>query len=101
MALIDRFAERSVLDGVLRDVRSGQSQVLVLHGEPGVGKSALMEYAARQAWGCRVLWAAGVESEMELPYAALQQLCTPVLDRLDGLPAPQQEALGVAFGLSA
>ena len=101
MELIDRGAERILLDGVLRDVRSGQSRVLVLHGDPGVGKSALMHYLASQASGCRLIRAAGVESEMELAYAALHQLCAPMLDRLDHLPPPQREALGTAFGLSA
>ena len=100
MELIDRRAERSLLDALLRDVRSGQSQVLVFHGDPGVGKSALMEYAAERADGCRVLRAAGVESEMELPYATLQQLCAPMLDRLGHLPPPQRDALETAFGLS-
>ena len=66
---------------MLRDVRSGQSRVLVLQGDPGVGKSALMDYVARQAEGCRLVRAAGVESEMELAYAALHQLCMPLLDR--------------------
>ncbi len=101
MELIDRRAERSLLDGVLRDVRSGKSRVLVLRGDPGVGKSALMEYLAEQAIGCRLVRAAGVESEMELAYAALHQLCAPLLDRLDDLPAPQRDALSIAFGLSA
>src|SRR6201993_4500205 len=101
MELIDRFAERGLLDSVLRDVRSGQRRVLVLHGDPGVGKSALMDYVARQAGGCRVVRAAGVESEMELTYAALHQLCIPLLDRLDHLPAPQRDALSIAFGMSA
>jgi DNA-binding CsgD family transcriptional regulator len=101
MELIDRFAERGLLDSVLHDVRSGQSRVLVLHGDPGVGKSALMDYVARQAGGCRVVRAAGVESEMELAYAALHQLCIPLLDRLDHLPAPQRDALSIAFGMSA
>src|SRR5215475_9050225 len=101
MKLIDRHAERSLLDGVLRDVRSGQSRVLVLHGDPGVGKSALMEYVAGQASGCRLVRAAGVESEMELAYAALHQLCLPMLDRLDRLPPPQRDALETAFGRSA
>ena len=99
--MIDRRAECSLLDGVLRAVRSGESRVLVLHGDPGVGKSALMEYAAGQASGCRLVRAAGVESEMELAYAALQQVCAPMLDHLDRLPAPQRDALSVAFGLSA
>ena len=88
MELIDRGAERRLLDAVLRDVRSGQSRELVLHGDPGVGKSALMQYLADQASGCRVIRAAGVESEMELAYAALHQLCAPMLDRLDHLPPP-------------
>ena len=101
MELIDRGAERRLLDGVLRDVRSGHSRVLVLHGDPGVGKSALMKYLAGHTSGCRVIRAAGVESEMELAYAALHQLCAPMLDRLDHLPPPQRDALGTAFGLSA
>src|SRR5262245_58382462 len=101
MELVDRFAERSLLDGVLGDVRSGQSRVLVLHGDPGAGKSALMEYVAGHASGCRLVRAAGVESEMELAYAALQQLCAPMLDHLEHLPPPQRDALGTAFGLSA
>ena len=101
MELIDRFTERGLLDSVLHDVRSGKRRVLVLHGDPGVGKSALMDYAARQAGGCRVVHAAGVESEMELAYAALHQLCIPLLDRLDHLPAPQRDALSIAFGMSA
>ncbi|MGY4652612.1 AAA family ATPase [Mycobacterium sp. URHB0021] len=86
MELIDRLPERSVLDGVLRDVRVGQSRVLVLHGEAGIGKSALMEYVAVQAEGFRLFRATGVESEMELAYAALHQLCLPMLDHLDRLP---------------
>ena len=101
MHLIDRRAECSLLDGVLRDVRSGESRVLVLHGDPGVGKSALLEYLARNATDCRLVRAAGVESEMELAYAALHQLCLPMVDHLDRLPAPQRDALSVAFGLSA
>jgi DNA-binding CsgD family transcriptional regulator len=101
MELIGRGAERRLLDEVLRDVRSGQSRVLVLHGDPGVGKSALLGYLAGRASGCRLVRAAGVESEMELPYAALQQLCAPMLSHLDHLPPPQRDALGTAFGLSA
>src|SRR6201991_669058 len=101
MELIDRLYERRVLDGLLREVRSGQSRVLVLHGEAGVGKSALMEYVAERAEGCRLFRAAGVDSEMELAYAALHQLCIPLLGRLDHLPAPQRDALSIAFGMSA
>jgi DNA-binding CsgD family transcriptional regulator len=96
-----RRAEREVLDRLLQAVRSGQSGVLVVSGEPGVGKTALLESAIISASGFRVARAAGVESEMELAFAALQQLCAPLLDRLDRLPAPQQDALGVAFGLRA
>jgi predicted ATPase len=100
MELIDRLAERSLLDGVLRDVRSGQSRVLVLHGDPGVGKTALVEYVSDHASGCRLVRAAGIESEMELAYAALHQLCAPMLEHLEHLPPPQRDALGTAFGLS-
>jgi hypothetical protein len=70
-------------------------------GEAGVGKTALLEYLAGQASGCRVVRAAGIQSEMELAFAGLHQLSAPMLDRLDGLPAPQREALRTAFGMSA
>ena len=73
----------------------------MVHGEPGVGKSALLEYLAGRAAGCRVVRTAGVESEMELAFAGLHQLLAPVLDRVEGLPGPQREALGTAFGVSA
>jgi hypothetical protein len=73
--------------------------VLVLRGEPGVGKTALLEYAIEEAAGLYVTRVAGVESEMELAFAALQQLCAPMVDKLEGLPDPQRHALGVAFGL--
>jgi DNA-binding CsgD family transcriptional regulator len=96
-----RRVEREVLDRLLEAVRGGQSRVLVVSGEPGVGKTALLQSAIEAASGFRVARAVGVESEMELAFAALQQLCAPMLDRLDRLPAPQQEALGVAFGLRA
>ena len=101
MKMIDRRGECARLDRVLRDVRFGKSRVLVLCGDPGVGKSALMEHLAEQATGCRLVRAAGVESEMELAYAALHQLCAPLLDRVDDLPPPQRDALSIAFGLSA
>src|ERR1700730_10895056 len=81
--------------------RDRRSAVLVLRGEAGVGKTALLEYATERADGCQVMRAVGVESEMELPFAALQQLCAPLLDRPAQLPAPQRDALGVAFGLRA
>ncbi|AWB92086.1 helix-turn-helix transcriptional regulator [Aeromicrobium chenweiae] len=101
MELIDRRAECRQLDEVLNAARSGVGGALVLRGDPGVGKSALMEYVVRQAAGCRVVRVAGVESEKELAYAGLQHLCTPILDRLDQLPDPQRDALRTAFGLSA
>ena len=78
---------------------AGHSAVLVVCGEPGIGKTALLDYAAGRASGFRVVRAWGVESEMELPYAGLHQLCLPLLDRLEKLPGPQRDALQVAFGL--
>src|SRR5882672_5364821 len=95
--LLDRRTEREVLDGLLAGVRQGESRVLVVRGEPGVGKSALLEYVVEQASGCRVARAAGVQSEMELAFAGLQQVFAPILDRLERLPAPQRGALGTAF----
>jgi hypothetical protein len=99
--LLGRGSEREVLDGLLDAVRQGESRVLAVRGEPGVGKSALLEYVVKQASGCRVARAAGVQSEMELAFAGLQQLCAPMLDRLERLPPPQREALGTALGLRA
>src|ERR1700727_2266589 len=96
-----RRSERDVLDRLLEAVRGGQSRVLVVCGEAGVGKTALVESAIWSASGFRVVRAVGVESEMELAFAPFQQLCAPIEDRLDRLPAPQQDALGVAFGLRA
>ena len=98
--LLDRLPERAALSQLLDGARAGRSGVLVLRGEPGVGKTALLEYAVESAAGLRVVRVAGVESEMELAFAALQQLCAPMLDKLAGLPDPQRAALGVAFGLS-
>ena len=83
----------------MASVRAGPSRALVLRGESGIGKSALLEYLVRQASGCGIARASGVESEMELAYAGLQQLCAPFLDRLERLPGPQRGALGTAFGL--
>ena len=96
-----RRVEREALERLLDAVRGGQSRVLVVSGEPGVGKTALLESAIRSASGFRVMRAVGVESEMELAFAALQQLCAPMVDRLERLPGPQRDALGVAFGLRA
>src|SRR5215212_2570706 len=99
--LLGRADERALLDRLLENVRAGQSAVSVVRGEAGVGKTALLHYCARQASGFRVARIAGVESEMELPFAGLHQLCAPVLGRLGALPEPQQVALGVALGLSS
>src|SRR5580693_2294636 len=100
MKLVGRHAEREVLDRLIEAVRAGESRALVLSGEAGVGKTALLDYVAGHASGCRVVRATGVQSEMELGFAGLQQLCKPLLDHLDRLPGPQREALQTAFGLS-
>ena len=100
-ALTDRWAERGMLDQLIGAVRAGESRVLVVRGEPGVGKSALLDYLAGQAPGCRVVRAAGVESEMELAFAGLHQLLASVLELADRLPGPQRDALRTAFGLAA
>ena len=94
-----RHNERDVLNRQLQRVRAGESSVLVVRGEAGVGKTALLEYVAERASWCRIVRVAGVESEMELAFAGLHQLCAPMLDGLDGLPGPQRDALRVAFGL--
>src|SRR6476620_2800997 len=99
-ALQGRSGEHAQLDRLLEDVRGGKSAVLVVRGEAGVGKTALLRHAGERASGFRVVQIAGVESEMELPYAGLHQLCTPMLDHLDALPEPQQAALRVALGLA-
>jgi DNA-binding CsgD family transcriptional regulator/tetratricopeptide (TPR) repeat protein len=96
-----RSSERAQLDRLLQDARSGQSAVLVIRGEAGVGKTALLRYAAEQASGFRVAQVAGVESQMELAYAGLYGLCAPMLDRLDALAEPQQVALRVVLGQAA
>jgi DNA-binding CsgD family transcriptional regulator len=98
--LTGRRAERGVLDRLIEAVRAGESQALVLHGEAGVGKTALLEYLAAQAPGCRVARAVSVQSEMELAFAGLHQLCAPMLDRLEHLPVPQRDALRSTFGMS-
>ncbi|MEX5717935.1 ATP-binding protein [Geodermatophilus maliterrae] len=97
--LLGRRSERIRLDGVLADARASRSQVLVLRGDPGVGKSALLSWAAERAGSARCLRAAGVQSELELPFAVLQQLLAPVTDRLDALPLVQADALRGALGL--
>src|SRR4051794_5417975 len=100
--LLGRRREREALDGLVEGVRAGQSRILVVRGEAGIGKTALLEYlAAGASTRCRVLRAAGVESEMELPFAGVHALCASMLDRIGLLPRPQREALNTAFGLDA
>jgi DNA-binding CsgD family transcriptional regulator len=98
--LLDRVDERALLDRLVAGVRGSRGQVLVLRGEAGVGKTALLAHVAVAAEGCRIARAAGVESEMELPFAGLHALCAPMLGRLGHLPGPQRDALSTAFGLS-
>jgi DNA-binding CsgD family transcriptional regulator len=99
--LVDRRKEREALARLVAGVRLGQSQVLVLRGDAGVGKTALLDHLASIAEGCRIARATGFESEMELAFAGLHALCSPMLGRLGHLPAPQRDALGAAFGLSS
>ena len=94
-----RGTEIAALTGLLGRVREGHSAVLVLRGEAGIGKSALLEFLAEQATGCGIARAVGVQAEMELAFAGLHHVCAPLLDRIETLPAPQREALAVAFGL--
>jgi DNA-binding CsgD family transcriptional regulator len=96
-----RRDECDALDDVVAAVRGGESRAVVLRGEPGVGKTALLDHVAAQATGCRVVWVAGVQSEMELVFAGLHQLCAPLLGRLGRLPVPQRDALRTAFGMGA
>src|SRR3954451_7043535 len=100
-AFLGRSGERDVRDRLLETARGGQSAVLLIRGEAGIGKTALVRYAARRAAGFRVAQIAGVEAEMELPFAGLHHLCAPMLAQLDALPDPQQNALRVSFGLSS
>ena len=98
--LLDRVSERDALEHFVAGVRAGESRVLVLRGEAGVGKTALLGHLSANAEGIRIARAAGVESEMELPFAGLHALCAHMLGRLRDLPGPQRDALGTAFGLS-
>src|SRR4051812_7626675 len=90
---LNRVIECDVLEGLVARVRAGQSRVLVLRGEPGVGKTALLDHLSVAAEGCRIARAAGVESEMELPFAGLHALCAPMLGEIGHLPDPQRDAL--------
>ncbi len=99
--LLGRAVECDELDRAVRVVRDGgHHQVLVVRGEAGIGKSTLLDYISTRAQGFRVARVAGVESEMELAFAGLHQLCAPMLGALEKLPVPQQDALSIAFGLS-
>jgi DNA-binding CsgD family transcriptional regulator len=99
--LTDRRSERETLDRLVQAVQGGHGQALVVRGDPGVGKTVLLDYVAGQVQGCRVARAVGVQTEMELAFAGLHQLCAPMLDHVEDLPAPQREALRTAFGLAA
>ncbi|MFI7067573.1 AAA family ATPase [Kribbella sp. NPDC050124] len=96
-----RRTECETLAGLVTAARSGRSAVLVVHGEPGIGKTALLDFVADSARGTRTLRVSGVESQMELAFAGLHQLCEPLLDGVSRLPAPQANALSIAFGLTA
>src|SRR5215472_12010586 len=98
--LLDRGSERDVLERLVTEVRTGQSRVLVLRGEAGIGKTALLEHLSAVTEGCRIARIAGAESEMELAFAGLHALCVPMLGRLGHLPIPQRDALNTAFGMS-
>jgi DNA-binding CsgD family transcriptional regulator len=98
--LLGRAREREVVDRLLDGVRGGRGGVLVVHGEAGVGKTALLEYAAEAGRVLRIARTFGVEAEKELPFAAAQQLCSPFFELMQHLPRPQHDALGIAFGLS-
>jgi hypothetical protein len=99
--LLDRGSERQLLDRLIADVRAGESRALVVRGEAGVGKTALLDFLAQRASGCRVVRVGGAESEMELPFAGVHQVCASMLNQVDRLPGPQRDALSTAFGLSA
>jgi hypothetical protein len=98
--LVGRRPERELLEKLLESARGGRGVVLVVHGEPGVGKTALLEYAVQKGDSFRIARTVGVEGEIELPFAALQQLCAPILALRMSLPPPQRDALDVAFGLA-
>jgi DNA-binding CsgD family transcriptional regulator len=98
---MDRISERRVLDRFVASVQGGAGRALVVRGEPGVGKTVLLDYLASRASGCLIARAAGVQSEMELAFAGLHQLCAPMLDHAEALPVPQRKALLTALGVSA
>src|ERR1700754_5319460 len=97
LGFLGRTSECHRINGILARARDGQSAVLVIRGEPGIGKTALLRYAARQASGLRTIEVEGVQAEMELAFAGIHLLCRSLSDRLDALAAPQQTALEVAL----
>ena len=99
MQLLGRERERAALDRLVESARDGYGGALVVHGEPGVGKTALLDDSVEKATTLRIVRSAGVEGEMELPFAAVQQLCAPILELGERLPPPQRDALDIAFGL--
>jgi predicted ATPase len=99
--LFGRAGELAVLRRLLDGARDGQSGVLVVRGDPGIGKTALLRQLGKMTSGFQVVRGLGVESEMELPFAGLHQLCAPLLGRLDSLPEPQRRSLSMALGLTA
>ena len=101
LRLTDRREERARLDQLIAGARIGTSGAIVVRGTAGIGKTALLDHLLANAAGCRIVRAGSVESEMELAFSGLHQLCAPLLDHLDRLPAPQREALATAFGLRA
>src|SRR3954469_6876438 len=96
-----RASECAVLDDLVSAIRRGESRSLVLRGEAGIGKTALLDYLIASAPDATVVQAVGVQSDMELAFASLHQVCGPLLDRLETLPAPQRQAMEIVFGLTA
>src|SRR5919202_1950715 len=101
LGFLGRTRERERLDAMLAQARDGHSAVLVIRGEPGIGKTALLRYAARQASGLHITEVEGVQAEMELPFAGIHRLCAPMLDGLDALAEPQQNELAAQLGAAA
>src|SRR5918995_3228181 len=99
LGLHGRESECAALDELVAAIRRGESRSLVLRGEAGIGKTALLKYLVESASDLTVARAVGVESDMELAYASLHQLCAPLLDRVERLPAPQRQAMEIVFGL--
>src|SRR6202012_4262566 len=101
VGFLGRTRERERLDDMLAQARDGQSAVLVIRGDAGIGKTALLRYAARQASGLRIAEIDGIQAEMELPFAGIERLCAPMLGRLELLAEPQRKGVCVAFGVAS